>query len=286
MSRASRLEDRLVGRIETVRSETRARKEEGARLIPITAIHAAEDQPRKHFDEDRLDELAQSIRKHGLLQPIIVSRTNKNEYTVVAGERRLRACQKIGMSEVMVIIKSPSLELALVENIQREDLHPVEEARAIQQLVDATGKTQTEIGEQLGKPKDVVSKTLSLLKLPETLLDEWVATEQLVHKSDMIQLSRLPTSEEQWQAWTALKDGGRLQTSSSAKPLKQGKSAPKAPRPHSVISRIKKTTSLCDDVQIETWKDQTRSNLRNEINAAISALEELRRKIDEVPEEK
>jgi ParB family chromosome partitioning protein len=146
----------------------------GQRLVAIDAIRANPAQPRLRLDEVALDELAASIRAHGILQPLLVSQRSEDEFELIAGERRWRAAQRAGLATVPVVVKESTprsrLELALIENIQRSDLNPVEEALAFRQLLDEYGLTQEELGARLGKRREVVTNRLRLLQLPEPAL--------------------------------------------------------------------------------------------------------------------
>ena len=125
-------------------------------------------QPRKNFNKGKMEELKESIKKHGIIQPI-VARKMANGYEIIAGERRLKAAQEIGLKKIPAIIKSinneKSLEIALVENIQREDLNPVEQANAFKRLIDEFNLTQQELAEVTGKSRTLVTNTIRLLKL-------------------------------------------------------------------------------------------------------------------------
>ena len=125
-------------------------------------------QPRKNFNKEKMEELKESIKKHGIIQPIVV-RKMANGYEIVAGERRLKAAKEIGLKKIPAIIKSinneKSLEIALVENIQREDLNPVEQANAFKRLIDEFKLTQQELAEATGKSRTLVTNTIRLLKL-------------------------------------------------------------------------------------------------------------------------
>ena len=125
-------------------------------------------QPRKNFDKEKMEELKGSIKKHGIIQPIVV-RKMANGYEIVAGERRLKAAKEIGLKKIPAIIRSfnneKSLEIALVENIQREDLNPVEQANAFKRLIDEFNLTQQELAEVTGKSRALVTNTIRLLKL-------------------------------------------------------------------------------------------------------------------------
>jgi ParB family chromosome partitioning protein len=128
-------------------------------------------QPRKTFNEGSIDELARSVREHGIVQPLVVSR-HGDRYRLIAGERRFRAAQKAGLTTVPVVIKDDlkegdALQIALIENIQREDLNPIEEAMAYHQLHEEFGLTQEEISKRVGKERSTVANFLRLVKLPE-----------------------------------------------------------------------------------------------------------------------
>ncbi len=141
--------------------------------VPVRAIAPNPRQPRSQLDEQALNELANSIREHGLIQPLIVVRTSEEQYTLIAGERRWRAAQIAGLESVPVVIKDAApqqmLEMALVENIQRADLNPLEEASAFKQLIEEFGLTQEQIAQRVGKSRVAVANTVRLLKLPEPI---------------------------------------------------------------------------------------------------------------------
>jgi ParB family transcriptional regulator, chromosome partitioning protein len=143
----------------------------GLRDIPVDAIRPNPWQPRTHFDEQELEELAESIRAHGVLQPVLVSQQRDGTFQLITGERRWRAVQLTGMPTVPAVVKEAtpqaSLEMALVENIQRRDLNPLEEAHAFRQLIEEHGMTQEQLGQRIGKSRVAVSNSLRLLHLPE-----------------------------------------------------------------------------------------------------------------------
>ena len=139
--------------------------------IPIEFLQPNKNQPRKLFDEEKIDELSQSIKQKGLILPILVKKIDENNYQIIAGERRWRASQKAGLHDVPVIIKNLDdkeiLEIALIENMQREDLNPIEEAEGIARLQDEFKYTQEELSNILGKSRPQISNTIRLLKLPQ-----------------------------------------------------------------------------------------------------------------------
>jgi len=144
----------------------------GLAEVPVEQISPNPYQPRKTFNEASIEELARSVREHGIVQPLVVTRIGEHKYRLVAGERRFRAAQKAGLSTVPVVIKerttdSDVLQIALIENIQREDLNPIEEANAYHQLHEEFGLTQEEISKQVGKERSTIANFLRLMKLPE-----------------------------------------------------------------------------------------------------------------------
>lgn len=140
--------------------------------LPISKIKVNPYQPRKEFDEASLQELADSIREHGIIQPLLV-RSYKDHYQLIAGERRWRAAQIVGLKFVPVVIRDYNdqqmMEIALVENLQREDLNPLEEAEAYNKLIQEFGLTQEEVAQKVGKSRPAVANTLRLLQLPEEI---------------------------------------------------------------------------------------------------------------------
>lgn len=146
----------------------------GVRTLPVSALAPHPGQPRRHFDEDKLEELARSIAQRGLIQPIVV-RPHGHDYQIVAGERRWRAAQRARLHEVPVVVRELSdeeaMEIALVENIQRADLNAIEEAEAYRRLIDQYGHTQDALGRIVHKSRSHVSNLLRLLDLPQRVRD-------------------------------------------------------------------------------------------------------------------
>ena len=143
--------------------------------LPINEIVPNKDQPRKTFDEGALQELADSIVQHGVLQPLLVRPLPSGGYQLVAGERRWRASRIAGLKEVPVVIKELSdvetMEIAIIENLQREDLNPIEEAEGLQALIDRCGFTQEDVAVSVGKSRPAIANALRLLKLPQEIRD-------------------------------------------------------------------------------------------------------------------
>lgn len=147
---------------------------EGAVSLPISQVEPGLNQPRKRFDPESLTDLAESIRIHGIIQPLTVRRLATGYYQIIAGERRWRAAKQAGLDEVPAVIVEADdrkvMELALIENLQREDLNPAEAARGFQVLMDEYGLTQEQVAQRMGKSRPAIANTLRLLALPEDLL--------------------------------------------------------------------------------------------------------------------
>lgn len=155
-------------------SNTEKNIENGISYININNIKPNEKQPRKTFDEEKIAELADSIQEHGLIQPVILRKSGKG-YEIVAGERRWRACRKAGLKEIPCIIKDiddeENMLIAIIENMQREDLNPIEEAEGVNQMIDVFGMTQEQVSKSVGKSRPYITNLLRLLKLPEEVRD-------------------------------------------------------------------------------------------------------------------
>lgn len=219
--------------------------------VAIEALHPNRQQPRRHFDAEALEELVSSVKAHGILEPVLVRPleardiprssgrvpASDTQFEIVAGERRWRAAQKAGLREVPVLVRllddRHAFEIALVENLQREDLNPVEIARGLQRLIDEHGHRHDTLGEIIGKDRSTVANALRLLKLPEDVLMS-VATGELSEghgrailgapdPQSMRQLARL-ARENGWSVRETERQAKRLR-SASAKPAPSPKSA-------------------------------------------------------------
>ncbi len=149
--------------------------------VSLNQLIINENQPRKHFNAEALNELSQSIKEQGILQPILVEEIENNKFSIVAGERRYRAAKLAGLERVPVIVKKfndiSRLEVALIENIQREDLNPIEEANAFYYLLKESGITQEELASKVGKSRSAISNSIRLLQLPKQMQEGLVSGE-------------------------------------------------------------------------------------------------------------
>lgn len=191
--------------LDTIFAENETEDSNSSVMLKISEIEPNRSQPRKDFDENSLSDLAQSISQHGLLQPLLVRPLPIGGYQIVAGERRYRACRMAGLTEVPVTIRELSdtetMELALIENLQREDLSPIEEALGYKALIDEHGFSQEEVAASVGKSRPAIANSLRILKLPDSVL-EYVKQDKisagharallmLDNEEDMLELAEL-----------------------------------------------------------------------------------------------
>jgi ParB family chromosome partitioning protein len=180
----------------TPTTEVPAVEAEKLREIDINRIVPNTRQPRKHFNEEALNELADSIRAHGVIQPIIVQPLPDSFYELIAGERRWRAAQRAGLTRLPAIVRETdfdsSLEIALIENLQREDLNPIEEAQAYEKLIVEFGLTQEEVARRVGKSRVTITNMLRLLRLPGEV-QQWIGEDRLTagHAKALLSLTDL-----------------------------------------------------------------------------------------------
>lgn len=208
----------------------------GAVIININDIEPNRGQPRKDFDETALAELADSISQHGLIQPIVVKPTIDGIYSIIAGERRWRACRMAGITEVPVIIKVADeqslMEIALIENLQREDLNAVEEALGYRSLIDGYGLTQDEVAKKMGKSRSAVTNALRLLSLNDAELE--ALRRGTISAGHARALLSCEDGETRGKMLLAAADGAsvrELEKMAAAKKAKNAKNAPSAPKP-------------------------------------------------------
>ena len=146
-----------------------------ASTLPISMVESYAGQPRKHFDQEKLEELADSIREHGVIQPLTVRKLSSGYYQIIAGERRWRAARLAGLTEIPAVVieadDRPAMARAMIENLQREDLHPREEAEGYHALVDQYGLTQEQAAQRVGKSRSAVANALRLLSLAQPVRD-------------------------------------------------------------------------------------------------------------------
>jgi ParB family chromosome partitioning protein len=238
----------LIPESEETKKDSNLSSDQGIIQIPITQIQPNPQQPRSKIDEEALDELSASIREHGIIQPLIVSKNEDEVYTLIAGERRWRAAQKAGLTMVPVIERSVSeqgqLELALIENLQRADLTPLEMAEAYHTLSENFSLTHEQIAERVGKSRTSVTNTLRLLNLPDQVKN--ALAENLISEGHARALLSLSTPNAQRAALSTILNLGLnvrqtealVKKLSGEKPLSKPKPAP-SPEAQALESRLR-----------------------------------------------
>lgn len=195
--------------------------------VDLHKVSRNPDQPRKHFDQSELEGLAESIRKHGLQQPILVRSSGEGHYQIVAGERRYRAHELLGKPTIFALITTGDPdELALVENVQRVDLNALELAAGYRRLTERYGHTQAAIGAIVGRSQAEVSSVLNLLNLPEAVKREYFEHTSRVSRNTLVEVARGAGPEEQAKLWTLAKAGATLELVRQER--QRGKVAPAA----------------------------------------------------------
>jgi ParB family chromosome partitioning protein len=197
--------------------------------VPISQIQPNPDQPRQTFNEEEIEGLAQTIKDHGILQPLVV-RQEKNRLILIAGERRLRAAKKAGLKAAPVIFRNTeadALEVSIIENVQRSDLHPLELARALKALAEKRDYKQEDLGLIIGKSKGVISRILALNRLPEAVRQK-VSTSKLASLDQLYEVATQPTTEKMVDLLERI-ETGNLTVRETRQHAKKGK--PKKGRP-------------------------------------------------------
>lgn len=266
------------------------------RKAPIEHIRANANNPRRHFDQSDLEDLARSIREHGIVQPILVRParmgsvtplSGETHYEIIAGERRWRAAQLAGLHEVPVVIREvedrQALELAIIENVQRADLNPLEEARGYQQLIEGYDYSQADLGNVIGKSRSHVANTLRLLKLPEGI-------QQLVNDGELSAghaRALITAAEPQKLAEQIVRDGLSVrQTEALAQEAHQRsenpeKPAPRAPETKSVDAQAleRRLEDALGLKVLVSWKDNGAGDIRIKYRT-LEQLDEVCRKLE------
>lgn len=193
------------GRLLAVAGALQRRQRTVLTTVSIREVQPCSEQPRKYFDEEKLAELSLSIKTRGLLQPLVVRRVG-DHYELLAGERRFRAAQLAGIDRLPALIREGDdpLEIALIENIQREDLSPLEEAEALAQLIERHGYSHREVGELLGKSRPYVSNMLALTRLPDTIKEELQRSGASVPRELLMGVARQDSPDAALALWKRL----------------------------------------------------------------------------------
>ena len=250
--------------------------------VPIEDIFPNPNQPRIHFNESELRELSESIQEHGVLQPLLVRRRN-NGYEIIAGERRYQASKLAGLEELPVIIREVDdqemLALALIENLQRSDLNPVEEAKGYRQLIDSSGMTQEALSKAVSKSRSAITNSLRLLDLPEVVQDmifdgKLTAGHARAILAVPYEDARIKLAEK------VVKEGLSVRATENLAPLFSVGDAPKAPRPITPQSFKKAARALRQTFNTNVRVKSSRG--KNKIEIEFKDEEELSRIIGRI----
>jgi len=241
--------------------------------VPIKEIRSNPDQPRKYFNEEALGELTQSIKARGILQPVIIRREEDGTIFLVAGERRLRAARQAGLEQLpAVLTKGHPTEIALIENLQREDLKPIEEAEALAWMVDEYHYTQAELAAVIGKAQSTISETLSLSKLPDEIKDEYRRAD--IPRRLLVEIVKQKSPEAMTAMFKRVKEANL--TSDQVRELSRSKSSLKKRAPlAAVMNRVVNLKSSLEKLNLDTLKEM-------EWNQLLAELKNLQGFIDQI----
>ncbi|MBM6785177.1 ParB/RepB/Spo0J family partition protein [Collinsella tanakaei] len=219
--------------MQEAQNEAAASNNDATNMVSISEIHPNPNQPRTHFNETELEELSESIRAHGVLQPLLV-RKDDSGYEIIAGERRYQASKIAGLEEVPVVIKDVDdqemLQLALIENLQRSDLNPIEEAKGYRQLIKASGMTQEALSKAVSKSRSTITNSLRLLDLPQRVQD--LLFEGKLTAGHARAILAVPFEEQRIKlAEKVVAEGLSVRATENLAPLFSVGETPKAPRP-------------------------------------------------------
>ncbi|WP_270847454.1 ParB/RepB/Spo0J family partition protein [Candidatus Collinsella stercoripullorum] len=270
--------------MQEAQTETGSASTQPDSTVSIEKIHPNPKQPRTHFNETELEELSESIREHGVLQPLLV-RKKGDEFEIIAGERRYQASKIAGLSELPVIIKDVDdqkmLELALIENLQRSDLNPIEEAKGYRQLIKASGMTQEALSKAVSKSRSAITNSLRLLDLPERVQE--LLFEGKLTAGHARAILAVPFEEQRIKlAEKVVADGLSVRATENLAPLFSVGETPKAPRPVTPQSYKKAARVLRQVFNTNVRVKSTRG--KNKIEIEFKDEDELARILEQVME--
>lgn len=270
--------------MQEAQTETGSASAQPDSTVSIEKIHPNPNQPRTHFNETELEELSESIREHGVLQPLLV-RKKGDEFEIIAGERRYQASKIAGLSELPVIIKDVDdqkmLELALIENLQRSDLNPIEEAKGYRQLIKASGMTQEALSKAVSKSRSAITNSLRLLDLPERVQE--LLFEGKLTAGHARAILAVPFEEQRIKlAEKVVADSLSVRATENLAPLFSVGETPKAPRPVTPQSYKKAARVLRQVFNTNVRVKSTRG--KNKIEIEFKDEDELARILEQVME--
>jgi ParB family chromosome partitioning protein len=241
--------------------------------IPIREIRSNPDQPRKYFNEESLGELSQSIRARGILQPVIIRREEDGTIFLVAGERRLRAARQAGLEQLPAILtKGHPAEIALIENLQREDLKPIEEAEALARMVEEYQYTQEQLAGVIGKAQSTISETLSLNKLPDELKDEYRRAD--IPRRLLVEIAKQKSPEVMAALFKKVEEANL--TSDQVREISRSKSSRKKRAPVvAVINKVVYLKRSLEKLNLDTVEDREKIQLLAELKNLQGLIDQI-----------
>jgi len=233
--------------------------------VSLNLVRENPDQPRKSFDAQGLAEMVESVAKHGIIQPVLFRRGPEGTAIIVAGERRITAARQVGLTEIPgIFIDGNAAEIALIENLQRQDLTWVEEAEALQRLMTEQQYTQEQLGGIIGKAQNTLSETLSLNKLPQEIRDE-CRGDRTISRRELVAIARKKQARSMTTAYNAYK--AKLQ---KGKTIRK-KTVPNAPQ--AVFDMMDKSMRSIETIDMSTWTNDDRENFRISITSLKTAID-------------
>ena len=243
--------------------------------IDIELIQPDPEQPRKYFDPVALEDLANSIRQKGVLQPVIIRKTEDGEIILVAGERRFRASKIAGLDKIPAILtKGDPLEISIVENLQRENLNPVEEAEALSKMISNHGYTQEKLAFAIGKAKSTISETISINRLPEEVKEEVRRAEQPFSRRQLVEIAKLDTPEAMLSLFSQVKAGNLKSDEVRTIVRKRAESIKRTPA-EIALERTLSLKTFLDKIDFTTIEESQKIQLATELQNLKDKIEEM-----------
>lgn len=241
--------------------------------VLIEKINPNPNQPRKYFDPETLEELTLSIKENGVLQPVIITTDERQEIHLVAGERRYRSAKDAGLKSIPAIYKdSHSDEIALIENIQREDLKPIEEAEALSRLMNKHNYTQEQLSDIIGKGQSTISETLSLNKLPDEIKRDYRMSD--IPRTILAEVAKQKTDDDKIRLFNQIKDNN-LKNIAVRKLTRKKSDTPQKTPAKVTLDKVKGLNKGLSKIDMTTIEEQERGQLITELRALKSVIEQV-----------
>ncbi len=249
-------------------------EEGGLYRVPLDMIRSNPDQPRQYFDEGSLAELTDSVRQKGILQPVIVRRDRDGHIVLVAGERRVRAAKRAGLEMVPAILtKGNPAEISLIENLQRENLRPIEEAEAMARMVGEHGYTQEQLAKVVGKGRSTIAEMLSLVRLPEPIKEECRRAD-IYPRRLLVEIARQDTPARMMVLFERIKKGN-LKSDQVREITRENESHIRRTRPALAMRRIRALHRNLRKLRLDSIEEPEREELKTELHRLLAIIHEI-----------